>query len=78
VITGLDEDPSDGICSDDADNHGITITENTVSHCRNGIRTNFDNGTITNNTISYCTRCLSDTGSGNTVTGNILTNCPNG
>ena len=72
-ITGLDENPSTCIDSDDNDNHGIRITGNTISHCHDGIDIQFNNGIITGNTISDCVNGIINDGSNNTISNNNLT-----
>jgi len=72
IITGIDQNPSTCINSDDSDNHGISITGNTVSHCHDGIDIHFNNGIITGNTISNCVNDLTNAGSGNTISNTIL------
>jgi hypothetical protein len=73
IITGIDQNPSTCINSDDSDNHGISITGNKVSHCHDGIDIQFNNGIITGNTISDCVTPLTNGGSGNTISNTILT-----
>ena len=72
IVTGIDENPSTCINSDDSDNHGISITGNKVSHCHDGIDILFNNGIIKDNTISNCVNDLTNGGSGNTISNNIL------
>jgi hypothetical protein len=72
IVTGIDQNPSACIDSDDSDNHGISITGNKVSHCYDGIEIQFNNGIITGNTISNCVNDLANYGSGNTISNTIL------
>ena len=72
IVTGIDQNPSACIDSDDSDNHGISITGNKVSHCYDGIEIQFNNGIITGNTISNCVKDLTNYGSGNTISNTIL------
>ena len=72
IVTGIDQNPSACIDSDDSDNHGISITGNKVSHCNDGIEIQFNNGIITGNTISNCVKDLTNYGSGNTISGNTV------
>jgi len=74
IITGLDENPSTCINSDDSDNYGISITGNMISHCHDGIDIQFNNGIITGNTISNCVKAITNGGSGNIISNNNLTN----
>jgi parallel beta-helix repeat protein len=72
IVTGIDQNPSACIDSDDSDNHGISITGNKVSHCYDGIEIQFNNGIITGNTISNCVKDLMNYGSGNTISANTI------
>jgi PKD repeat protein len=72
IVTGIDQNPSACINSDDSDNHGISITGNKVSHCYDGIDIQFNNGIITGNTISNCVKDITNGGSGNTISNTIL------
>ena len=74
IITGLDENPSTCINSDDSDNYGISIIGNKLSHCHDGIDIQFNNGIITGNTISNCVKAITNSGSGNIINNTILTN----
>jgi parallel beta-helix repeat protein len=70
IITGKDENPSTCIDSDDSDNHGISITGNTISHCYEGIEIQFNNGIISGNTITHCSKGILNYGSGNSLNSN--------
>jgi len=63
---------SQGICSDDDLNTFITITDNHVSSCDEGIQIAFNNGIITNNTVFNCTDSIVNSGSDNVIKNNIL------
>jgi parallel beta-helix repeat protein len=71
IVTGLDEDPSVCIDSDDSLNYVISILNNTISHCHEGIEIEFNNGNISYNTISNYSHCIVDDGTGNTKTENV-------
>jgi parallel beta-helix repeat protein len=78
IVTGIDENPSSCINSDDSDNYGISITGNTVRQCSEGIDIQFNNGIITDNTVSECGQCIINDGSGNTVSNNTISFCDEG
>jgi parallel beta-helix repeat protein len=73
IVTGIDQNPSACINSDDADNYKISITGNKVSHCYDGIDVQFNNGIITGNTIADCVKSITNGGSSNTVSNNSIT-----
>jgi parallel beta-helix repeat protein len=62
-----------GISSDDDNNTDITITDNYVTTCDQGIVIMFNKGIITGNTISHCGQSILNQGSGNIVMNNNLT-----
>ncbi len=72
IVTGIDQNPSTCINSDDSDNHVISITGNKISHCYDGIDIHFNNGIITGNTISNCVNDITNAGSGNIISNTIL------
>jgi parallel beta-helix repeat protein len=78
IVTGIDENPSSCINSDDSDNYGISITGNTVRHCSEGIDIQFNNGIITDNSVSDCVQGIINDGSGNTVSNNTISSCDEG
>jgi parallel beta-helix repeat protein len=72
IVTGIDQNPSTCIDSDDSDNHGIFITGNKISHCHDGIEIQFNNGIITGNTISNCVTDINNSGNGNIIGNNVI------
>ena len=78
IVTGIDENPSSCINSDDSDNYNISIEGNKASHCYEGIDIQFDNGIITGNTISDCVKAIINDGSGNTLSNNTIRYCSEG
>ncbi len=78
IVTGIDENPSGCINSDDSDNYDISITGNAVRHCSEGIDIQFNNGIITDNSVSDCVKGIINDGSGNTVSNNTISSCDEG
>jgi parallel beta-helix repeat protein len=78
IITGIGENPSGCINSDDDDNYGIAITGNKVRRCYEGIDIRFNNGIVTDNTVSDCVKGIINGGNRNTVSNNTIRNCDEG